>query len=469
MKKAISTFVCIISLFVACQQVRAQLLPSFTNRLQFVLDSVCNANRIKGVSAAVLVPNGGIWKGVHGESAKGEPLRTDMLLGIGSNTKTFFSTLMLKLQEMGKVNINDTIGTWIHNKPNIDGQITIKQCLNHTSGIFSYTEYPSFNDSILANPYRVWQLEDMLNFVNAPYFARGASWQYSNTNYIIAGIIIKTILGKNIETCLRENILSPQGLTNTILYPQETSSLEIAHPWTVNSPSGTLEDMLSWSGYSNNAMLSMAGSAGGIMSTAEDNVKFWNQLMSGQILSTTSMNQLLNVLTVGSSNGHPIAYGLGIFRYGYYWNGHNIFNHGGTLPGYLNENAVDATTGVVISVLSNQDSIGNGPLFDVVVNALHTVSIQTPAVGIAEVSGNDARLQLYPNPASGQITVETEGTGGRLFLELFDISGKKQFAVIITSNKTPCDISGLEAGLYFAVITNEAGQTIKRQKIEVSR
>ena len=448
---------------------KAQLYPSFTARLQFVLDSVCVSNQITSVSAAVLVPNGGIWKGVHGNSYQGVPLRTNMLLGIGSNTKTFMSALLLKLQEAGKLSINDTIGKWIQNKANINGQITIKQCLNHTSGIYSYTDYPSLNDSILSNPSRIWQLEEMLNFVNAPYFPKGTSWHYSNTNYIIVGIIIKTILGKNIETCLRENILTPQGLSNTIFFPQETSNLEIAHPWTIYSPSGNLEDMLSWSGYSNNALYSMAGSAGAIMSTAEDDVKFWNQLISGQIINQASLSQMLSTTTIGSSSGHPVGYGLGIFRYGSYWNGHNIYCHGGTVPGYLNENAVDATTGICISVLSNQDSIGNGQLFDVVVKALHDVSIQTPAMGIEETLREQSGITIYPNPVADQIIINVKNLTGNLSFTLFDISGKQKFVGTLSSSISTFNFDELENGIYFGMIRDEEGKIISREKILVRK
>jgi len=470
MKKTAFIFTLTLCLSVSFFYSSGQLLPSFTNRLQFVLDSVCTVNHITGVSAAVLVPNGGIWKGVHGKSYDGAPLRTDMLLGIGSNTKTFMSALMLKLQEQGKVSINDTIGKWIHNKPNINGQITIKQCMNHTSGLFSYTEYPSFNDSLLADPSRIWQLEDMLGFVNAPYFPKGTNWRYSNTNYIIVGIIIKTILGKNIETCLRENIIAPQNLTNTIFYPQETSSLEIAHPWTMGNMDNKLEDMLAWGWYSSNAMFSMAGSAGAIMSTAEDNVKFWNQLMSGQIINSTSLNQMLNFYHIGTSNnGQPIWYGLGIFKYSNYWNGHVIYEHGGTLPGYLNENAVDDVTKVCITVLSNQDSINNGQLFDLVVKALHDVSIQTPAVGVEEVTGNSSNLNIYPNPAADKLTINVESMNGNLSVVLFDISGKQKFSGTISEQTTNFNIDELESGIYFALIRDEQGKIVSRQKIVVAK
>lgn len=444
----------------------AQLLSSYTNRLQFVLDSVCTANKIKSASVAVLVPEGGIWKSTFGESYPGVPMQTEMLLGIGSNTKTFSSALLLKLQEAGKVSLDDTIGQWIHNKPFVDGQITIKQCLNHTSGIFSYTSFPSLNDSILADPFRVWKFEDMLDFLNAPSFPKGTSWEYSNTNYIIAGIIIQSILGKDLATCYKENFFVPLGLNNTILYPQQTSGLEMAHPWTMNNPDNKLEDMLSWSGYSNAALFSMAGPAGGIMSTAEDNVKFWNQLMNGKIIDSASLNKMLTFINLGYSSGHLVGYGLGIFRYSSFWHGHTILCHGGTLPGFLNENAVDQKTGICISVLSNQDSIGNGALFSSIVQALHNVSFTTPATGVEESANRRATFTIYPNPTSDVLHIQGLGSES-VTVSFYNLLGDEVKTTQASAENSKVSLTDLSKGFYFLRLRNEAGEVIGSRKIEV--
>src|SRR5690606_4153707 len=186
---------------------------------------------IKGVSAAILIPGGGIWTGTYGESHQGAPITSDMYLPIGSNTKVFTSAIILKLQEDGKLSIDDTIGTWLHNIPFVDGQITIKQMLNHTSGLFSYTNHTNFFAALNADYNKVWQPEDMLQFIDTPDFAPGTSWSYSNTGYLLAGLIIKQILNEPFEVSVRKMILDPQGLQHTFTYPAEKPQGTIPHGW----------------------------------------------------------------------------------------------------------------------------------------------------------------------------------------------------------------------------------------------
>lgn len=146
----------------------APLPLEYANRLKTVFDSSCKALEIKGSSAAVLVPNFGIWKGAYGESHKDVGITSDMIFTIGSNTKTYIAALMLKLQEKGLLNISDTIGEWIIDKPYVDGKITIKQLLNHTSGMGDFSFNPLFIEAIKSDFNRVWQPEEMFTFLNHP-------------------------------------------------------------------------------------------------------------------------------------------------------------------------------------------------------------------------------------------------------------------------------------------------------------
>lgn len=148
------------------EEISSPLSAAYTERLNIVLDSVCNVLQIKGASAAILVPNVGIWKRAYGESHAGVPIRTDMTLTIGSNTKTYIATLILKLQEQDLLSINDTIGKWIKNKPYVNGQVTIKQLLNHTSGFGDFSFNPAFAEAIRADFNKVWNPEEMYSFLN---------------------------------------------------------------------------------------------------------------------------------------------------------------------------------------------------------------------------------------------------------------------------------------------------------------
>lgn len=338
-------------------------------RLDFVFDSLCRKYSIKGASACIIVPDKGTWNSVFGESSNGVPIKTEMLMGISSNTKTFISALMLKLQESSKLSLDDTIGKWIINKKNINGKITIRQLLNHSSGLFDFTENPSFMDSINSDQKRIWKKESILEMVGNPYFKPGKGWEYSNTNYILAGIIIERVMNKPIETALQELIFSPLKLRNTYYYPQQIPDKEIAHQWTINIQDSCID--LASIGWSNNALFSMASSSGAIMQTAEDNAKFWHHLFSGNIINKNSLKQMMEFIATDDQ----ARYGLGLYKYYRESALNNItcFGHGGTNFGFVNNNIVDSNSGICITVLTNQDSIDEDVLlFDLIAN-LHKV------------------------------------------------------------------------------------------------
>src|SRR5687768_10082392 len=93
----------------AAGRAQAQLPAAYEARLQFVFDSVCSQLKIKGASAALIVPNSGTWKSGYGISEAGVPITTDMQFGLNSNTKTYTAALMLKLQENSLLDLDDTI------------------------------------------------------------------------------------------------------------------------------------------------------------------------------------------------------------------------------------------------------------------------------------------------------------------------------------------------------------------------
>ncbi len=405
---------------------QAQISPAIDVRLQQIFDSVCKANNIKGASAAVLIPNVGIWKGAYGQSHAGVPIATSMQLGIGSNTKTYIATLMLKMQENGMLDLDDTIGTWIQNLPNINGQITLRQLLSHRSGIYNFTNNPDFTTTINDDFNKVWDAEDALQFIEAPNFAPGTAYEYSNSNYLIAGLIIEQVYGQSISNVLRSQLLQPNNLVETVFYPEENIVTSVPHVWSIHFPKTYLEDITQDYQYSHNAMFSLAASAGAIMATAEDNVKFWNKLMSGAIINSSSLSEMKTFGIIPSS---AKKYGLGLFRIPRY-NGRTVFGHGGTNIGFINENIVDSVTGVCISVLTNQDSVSNATLLANIISPLHRATLFP--VSVNTLTSVKTEIEIYPNPASNYIDIEYNGLQATI-LYINDIAGKAVWEGTITA------------------------------------
>jgi len=428
----------------------------YTYKMQHLLDSLCTKYKIKGISAAIYIPGDGLWKGVSGESENGVPLTTDMYLPIGSNTKTFTSAIILKLQEDGKLSINDTIGTWIQGQPNINGQITVKQLLNHTSGLYDYTQHPGFFSALNADFTKVWQPEDMYQFIDAPVAAPGAPWEYCNTNYLLLGIIIKSVTGQPLAKAYRDMICTPQQLAHTVFYPDEQPNGTIPHGWTASL--GThLEDMQLTYNWTNIAFLSMANAAGAILSTAEDNVMFWHGLMSGNIINSNSLAQMKDFINLGGGS----SYGLGLFRMKPV-NGRTTYGHGGTCFGYINENLVDSVSGVCITVFSNQDSLGNNFLFNKVVMALHKLTTQMPPASVGNTEAGQS-ISIYPNPANNVLNIHAES--GAVF-QLCDMTGKTVISTTLTTANETIQVGQLTPGLYLSRISKN-GVPLQTQKLQI--
>lgn len=464
MKKQLTVFF-FFTLIFSGNIAKAQLSDAFQDRLSYVMDSVCTKFRIKGVSAAVLVPDAGTWKGVYGKSNANQAITTDMMFGIGSNTKTYISTLMLKFQEEGSVDIDDTIGNWIKNYPNISGKITIRQLLNHTSGIYSYTENPAWDDSIFANFQRIWKPEEMLKLVSAPKFQAGKSWDYSNTNYLLAGLIIEKITQKPLNIALRDKILAPNGLNNTFLFPVETFSAPMPDAWTyVFNWKESMKDLSEIQGYSHNSFFSAAWAAGGLMTTAEDNVIFWQKLLSGEIINANSLNELKKSIALTTT----ISYGLGIFRYKNF-NRSTIYSHGGTGMGFINENLTDSATGITISVLTNQDSVDNDIILNGLVRALHKVTQQTKLTSINYPKQTDINISIYPNPNNGNFTINYQPEINKInSVRIIDLLGKEVFysdKIMLETNLYNVRLHGLKPGIYIVSIMSD--NEVYNQKIKI--
>ena len=139
------------------------------------------------------------------------------LFDIGSNTKEFTSALILKLEAAGKLNIDDTIGKWLPQYPAWK-DVTIRSLLQMTSPIPNYSETVAIGEIEVADIHHQFSGKDLIGFVdpaNGNHFPPATGWFYSNTNYILAGLIIEAASGMNYEQALTTMILEPLGLHDT--------------------------------------------------------------------------------------------------------------------------------------------------------------------------------------------------------------------------------------------------------------
>jgi D-alanyl-D-alanine carboxypeptidase len=156
------------------------------------------------------------------------PVSTKNRFCIGSCTKMFTSVIVLKLQEKGLLNINDSVYHYIPKHPWIDSTITIKQLLNHTSGITEFLKHGLQNEPLL-NPDGDFSNTVLYSKIDTMDFEKGTRYEYCNTNYFLLSKIIEKASDKSYEMNLQELIIEPLGLKNT--FPYYSNTIEyLAHP-----------------------------------------------------------------------------------------------------------------------------------------------------------------------------------------------------------------------------------------------
>lgn len=289
-------------------------------------DTLAAEDRPGGTVAAVITPECGLWRGAVGTAGDGEPLTSEHLLRVGSVTKTYVSATILSLVADGSLGLDDTLDNW---QPEIPGAdiITARQLLDHTSGIYNYTDDEGFFAGILADPTTVYSPAELVAVATAhpPYFAPGAGWYYSNTNYILLGMIIESVTGEPAVAAIRSRMLGPQSLEHTFLDGDEPIQGTLAHGF---GPDG---EELTFALHP-----SAAGTAGAATATASDLADWAMALYGGDVVSPELHDDMLELVDI-TKFIPGASYGLGVMAFDASVVGTPLIGHGGAIPGFRSE------------------------------------------------------------------------------------------------------------------------------------
>jgi D-alanyl-D-alanine carboxypeptidase len=231
------------------------------------------------------------------------PAKTDDLYRIGSVTKPFVATIMLQLVEDGLVELDDPIADYlpdgvVSRVENTD-TATIRQMLQMTSGIFSYTDSYAFEDATYDDPSYAWTAAETVTFAydEEAYFPVGEGYYYSNTNFNLAQMIIESVTSSTLADELQLRIFKPLGMATCYLETPDLFAQNIVRGYSYYDE---LEDVTEF-----NDGIGLGD--GGIVCTAEDLAKFPSGLING-LLNDDSLNAMLDTVDDGDSG----LYGLGI-------------------------------------------------------------------------------------------------------------------------------------------------------------
>ncbi|MGA5069197.1 serine hydrolase domain-containing protein [Streptomyces exfoliatus] len=304
---------------------------------------------VAGPGAAVYAgDNTGAWTLSAGTGTINttKPIQADEHFRIGSQTKTFTAATVLHLVDEGKVALDTDIDTHLPDTVNGNGydgtRITVRHLLQHTSGIAAYDPLASI---ALAEPNGTYNTATLVRegLKRAPVSAPGAGFTYSNTNYLILGMLIEKVTGLPVHEAVTRRIIEPLGLARTV-FPAPGNRV-LPSPAVPGYHGARIGPFYFWSPVISYDP-SVFSAAGAMVSTMEDLSSFYSALAAGKVVSPASLAEIEKVRDIGGG-----GYGLGVIKVDLSCGG-EAWGHNGAVPGYFTQTMV-TKDGRHASVMTN--------------------------------------------------------------------------------------------------------------------
>ena len=316
-----------------------------------------------GVVVGIWIPGEGTFvtaKGVADIKTRA-PMRIADHFRVGSITKTFTATALLILVDEGKLGLDDPVGKYMPWVPNGDN-ITLRMLADMTSGLHNYTEDDAWVKKAFSDFQRVWTPRELVDvgISHPPDFPPGKGWHYSNTNYVLLGMILEQVTGRKIQDVFVEKIFRPLKLAHTVWPVNSNMPSPYAHGITVQ----TLDDRQADATFRNP---SWAFTAGALISTLADLRTWVVSYTTGTLVSPAMQKERLTWVTLPPMTPQR-AYGIGIGI------DHGWLGHTGELPGYNCTAYYLPEKKAVIVVMVNSDiPVGKANPAPAIVKALAAV------------------------------------------------------------------------------------------------
>lgn len=335
--------------------------------IQHIIDTDRQKYHIPAAELSIVCPNESIsrdffsgtviWNG----KKPIDPHPNPFMFQIGSETKTFTAVIILQLEAEGRLSIEDSIIKYLPWIPSAWKNITIKQLLYHTSGIPSYSDDQAFMNEVLSHPYKQYSANDLVNVViNKPLISL-PGWNYSNTNTVLAGMLIEAVTGKTMSEEMSSRLFKPLGMFDTYYIPSVYSRdilKRMAHGYWIKKD-GSHTDTTTWS-------MSWANAAGAIISTAHDNAIWLRELLIEHTILPAKQQQEMMTL-IDPDSGEPLppdsnksGIGLEIYRDVYPVIG-ETWSRGGETPGFLAKMFWFKSKNIGLTVVTSADGDDGAP------------------------------------------------------------------------------------------------------------
>lgn len=332
-----------------------------TQSLQRILDGIV-AKGIPGASAAIVLPDGEVLTVVAGyaDPATKRQLKSTDLFLVGSTGKTYVTGIVHLLEAEGWLDFDNTAASyfeedqddaWLDALPN-GREVTLRQLLRHQSGIPRYVFGEEFTSTLTSQPDRVWTPKELLAFASREaLFAPGEKWAYSDTNYILLGMVVEKVTGKRFYDLVRTRLLEPNGLEQTIPTDQRLIARMAQGHVVMGRSMGVGEWALQGGQFSYNVQFEWCG--GGWATTPSDLARWVGLLYGGEAFDEEYLGSLLDTVPAGRL-GRGIEYGLGVMlrttaagelRY-----------HDGFMPGYTTSAGIFPASKIAVAIQLASDN-----------------------------------------------------------------------------------------------------------------
>lgn len=302
---------------------------------------------VPGASAAVIQRGQPFWSGTFGTKLRGggAPVTPQTLFITASTAKTVTAAMTLKLVDEGKLGLDETVGRFL---PGLrDGKrITVRELLQHTSGLPNYLTRPRIQHLIDSDPQHVWTRAEVLRAVGWPRYRPGSQRTYSDSNYIALGGVIEAVTGMPLEDAFEQLIGNPLGLTNSSWRYDNSQIGRFAHPY-LETQNGVMD--LWPSGIIPTGHWGEVWTDGGLASTAPELAEIGHATVMGPLLKRSTRMAMLDFAMDGYT-------GLGVFSRTFL--GRDWIGHAGVWAGFTSQQWTYKRRGLTIAVLTNLEMPG---------------------------------------------------------------------------------------------------------------
>ncbi len=320
---------------------------------QLMVDTMKKYNS-PGMTLGIWVPNKGSFVRAKGTAdlATGRKMDTRDIFRIGSLTKTFTATVILQLIDEGKVRLDDSLYKYYPKVPN-SKNITVRQLLNMTSGLHSYTEIEWVQEAFFTHRFRAWSPEELVKAAISvkPDFPPGKGFHYTNTNYVLLGMIIEKVTGNKLEFEIKKRIIDRLRLSHTVfpIGPEIGEGAIHGYMYEDGKPEDWTKENVSW-GWAAGAMISNMYDIKTYIKAISDGTFLSRKLQKERLTSWVDMELAHKEIM------STLRYGLGVFTAG------GFVGHNGGLPGYVNIAMYNPENGARILCMLNTQPEGPATL-----------------------------------------------------------------------------------------------------------